>query len=414
MPKMLAAAILVLAMNLRVPLLSVTPLLQFIRQDYGLSNGVMGLLTTLPLLVFALASSFVTPLSKKVGVGRVMIGSVLVLALGEIYRYLGGIPGLFIGTTIIAFGVVAGNVLIPALVRGFFPNHIGIMTSSYSTLMQVSTTIALAGIVPLSLVVGWELAMLSLVGLAAVALILWLPHHSLTFESAEQGKMPPVITDKKIETSVAGEGTSRDEKVASRKTVSVKKLFSQALAWDVSLFMGIQSFAFYCVSTWLPTIALSHGMSPITAGYVSFVFQASSLLVTFLVPLVLRNSIEQKWTAVGSCICYAVGLVGAFLLSSVPFMMVATALMGIGAGATFAVALMFFVLRTRSAVASATLSGVGQAIGYILASIGPVLLGWLYDWEHGWYSSLGLMLFALLCFGIAGYRSGRNLQLQED
>lgn len=397
--RLLIAAILLLAMNLRGPLLCVTPLLQFIRIDYGFSNSVAGLLLALPLLVFALASAFMASLSRKLGVGRLMVFSIVIMIIGELTRYFGGPMGLFAGTVILSLGITAGNVLIPALIRGFFPKKMGIMTSSYSSIMQVTTTVALFSAVPISYVIGWANTLLLLVVLTSLALICWIPFYGLTFDSVYTGYkgLAPI------------EVKTPEAKAASK--ISVKKLMKNALAWDVSLFMGIQSLTFYCCSTWIPTIVMSKGISPEWGGYTGSVYQFCSLGVTFIVPLLLKYFKDQKGIALLSCAVYAIGTIGLFLGTNQYVILCMTGVAGMAAGSTFALALMFFVLRTESAMVAATLSGLGQAIGYILASLGPTFIGYLYDLEGGWYGAMVAMIVFDFLFAVVGYRAGRDLKI---
>ncbi len=390
--KGLILAIMLLSLNLRVPLLSITPLLQFIRLEFGFENSIAGLLTTLPLVVFALASPFMATWSNKLGAGRLMIASLVIIILGETIRFFGGLPGLFVGTVIIAFGITAGNVLIPAFISGFFPTKMGIMTSSYSALVQVATTVSLALAVPFSLLWGWQTVMFSCVVLAIVALLAWLPYWKIDLEPNK------VKVDK--------------DRTTSNKALT-KKLFSQVLAWDVSLFMGIQSFVFFCVSTWIPSIAQSKGISAVWGGYMGFFFQGTSLIATFILPIALASWKEHKWAAVVGCTGYAVGACMLIWGPDIPSMLAGIIVCGFSAGSTYGIALLYFGLRTQSAMATATLSGMGQAIGYVLAAIGPVLMGYLYDWAGNWYGCMALLVFSCIIFAITGYRGGRDLKLVE-
>lgn len=385
MPRMLALAIFMLAMNLRAPFLGVTPLLQMVKGDYGLDSSVAGLLTTLPLIVFALISPFIAGWSHRLGVGRTIIGALLIILAGELIRYVGGVNGLFGGTVILALGVTAGNVLIPALVRGFFPSKMGIMTSGYSALMQVTTTVTILIAVPVALKWGWQNMLVSLASFTLVALVCWWPFRQLTFDEQQQ----------------------------SGGSISLKAMFSQPLAWDVSLFMGIQSFVFYCLATWIPSVFITGGIAPVISGYLSFLFPAVSLVVTFVTPIISSRFREQKWLAVLSCMIYLVGICGVFLGHTMTVLIPAVVLTGAGAGATFGIALMYFVLRTESAGASAMLSGMGQAIGYVLAAVGPVLIGYLYDHSGSWLSSMYLLAGFCIAFAVTGYRSGRDMKIRE-
>lgn len=343
MHRVLVVAIMLLAMNLRAPILGITPLLQFIRVDYGLSNSVVSLLTALPLLIFALFSSFSADWSKRFGIGRVLVVSLLCIALGELTRLLGGEIGLFIGTLIIALGIVSGNVLIPALIRGFFPHHMGIMTSSYSSIMQVTTTVVLLSAVPISVYWGWANTLALLLVVSIAALLVWMPFRKLTLENTSHTKEYIDDTKEDINTT----NTVSDIQV-EHSSITLKQMYSQSLAWYITLFMGIQSILFYSISTWLPTIVVSKGFTPTWGGYMGFIFQLVSLVIGFIAPVVMHHFKDQRSMAVAACLAYGLGMVGLFTITDVNLLIVSIFIMGAGAGSTFSIALMYGVVNSST------------------------------------------------------------------
>ncbi len=408
MHRVLVVAIMLLAMNLRAPILGITPLLQFIRVDYGLSNSVVSLLTALPLLIFALFSSFSADWSKRFGIGRVLVVSLLCIALGELTRLLGGEIGLFIGTLIIALGIVSGNVLIPALIRGFFPHHMGIMTSSYSSIMQVTTTVVLLSAVPISVYWGWANTLALLLVVSIAALLVWMPFRKLTLENTSHTKEYIDDTKEDINTT----NTVSDIQV-EHSSITLKQMYSQSLAWYITLFMGIQSILFYSISTWLPTIVVSKGFTPTWGGYMGFIFQLVSLVIGFIAPVVMHHFKDQRSMAVAACLAYGLGMVGLFTITDVNLLIVSIFIMGAGAGSTFSIALMYFVLRTETAFTSAKLSGTGQAIGYLLASVGPLCLGYIYDVTQSWWGAMIVLVILCIIFGYCGYMAGFDRRIKE-
>ncbi len=378
----LVIAIFLLAMTLREPLLSISPLLTLIQESYGLAGQEVGLLTTIPLLVFAVASPFVGTIGARFGVGRLITAFLAMMAVGAVIRYVGGMVGLFFGTFLIALGIVAGNVLIPALIGAFFPERTGMMTGIYTTLIQTTTGAALATVAIMAPILGWNLTIFVWAAPILIALLAWIPLYRL--------RLP--------------------EKSKSEPKPTVKSLYRHALAWDVSFFMGIQSLLFYTITTWYPTMVMDQGLSREAAGVQAFVYQMTSLVASFLTPMLIKREGEQKWIATALCVLYAVGV---FLvpISSGFMLYVASSFMGISAGATFALALLYFIWRTSSPLQVAVLSGMGQAIGYALAAGGPILVGYMHEQSGAWDSTIVFLLVFCLLYGIVGYRSGRDRTL---
>lgn len=208
-------------------------------------------------------------------------------------------------------------------------------------------------------------------------------------------------------------GTANADSNAEKQVekVSTKSVFKHALAWDVSMYMGIQSLTFYTITTWYPAILTDGGIPLGQTGFYLFVFQLVSIGVTFATPLLATRMAEQKYIAVLYCVIYAMGIGMTYYVSSALMALVGSILLGIAAGGTFGVALVYFVLRTSSPAEAAILSGMGQAIGYVLAATGPVVMGYLYDTSHGWGSSILILIGFCVLFAIFGYRAGRNIKL---
>lgn len=396
---LVALAIFVLAMNLRSTFLSITPLIPTIMSEFQLSGSEVGLLTTIPMLVFAFLSSFMGALGSKFGTGKIMIVSIGIMIVGVFLRYFGGVQGLYIGTFLLAVGIVAGNVLIPALISAFFPDKVPIMTSTYTTLMQVTTGVALASIVPISFRVGWENAILLCSTPIFVAFFLWLPHFNLSIDDYKSNHHRTI------------EIVIEEDDVEYKPTI--KSVFSHKLAWYVSVYMGIQSLTFYSISTWLPVILKDKGLPYEHVGLYLSLFQVTSLVMTFVTPLIMKKLKDQRLISTVLCALYAISFAITYFISS-PFMAIVVILgLGVAAGGVFAIAMMFFIIRTSTPNEAAILSGVGQAIGYILASMIPVLIGYLHDMTHGWGLPLSLLIGLCFIFAYTGLVAGQDKKIKD-
>ncbi len=394
----LVMAIILLALNLRAPFLVITPLMESIGRELILDNKTMGLLTTIPLFIFGGLSSFIGIWGNRYGVGKCVWIALFMILLGEIIRFHGTAVALFGGTAFIAIGAAIGNVLIPAMIKGFFPDKIGMMTSLYSALMGMATAVSMVVIVPLYLYYGWEWALFLWSLLVFIAMPFWIPFYGLRLpgEGVEQGQ------DKEAKL-VKKEDFDR---------VSISLVLAQPLAWYISLYMGIQSLLFYCFATWLPTLLVEKGMSVEETGYFAFWFQMISLVMSFIIPLLAARRRDQRYYALVSCACYSLGILGIYYFPVGVELWASNLLLGIGAGATFGIALVYFGVRVQTAQVAAVLSGVGQAIGYILAAVGPVLLGYLKDQTGSWFSGMAFLFIASLLFMLIGYAAGKDRYIE--
>src|SRR5215216_4342086 len=239
---LLVLGIVLLAANLRSALTSVAPLIGQIRTDTGISSGVAGLLTTLPLLAFGVLSPIAPRLARRFGMERVLLASMLVLAAGILLRSVGAEVALFLGTIVLGAAIAVGNVLLPGLVKGEFPERVGLMTSTYSSALAISAAIAAGVSFPLAdqVGIGWRASLGSWALLALVAAVAWLPQ----MRSARPANASPAGPQ------------------------GVNGPWRSALAWQVTLFMGLQSLGYYVVLTWLPEILQEEaGISASLAGW---------------------------------------------------------------------------------------------------------------------------------------------------
>jgi CP family cyanate transporter-like MFS transporter len=379
---LLILAIVLLAANLRPALTSVAPLIGQIRTDTGVSNGVVGLLTALPLLAFGVLSPVAPRLAGRFGMERTLLVSLLVLAAGILLRSSGAVWALFSGTAILGMAIVVGNVLLPGLVKREFPGRIGLMTSVYSTALGISAALAAGVSVPIAQLTGMDwrgsLALWALPAfLAAVA---WVPQLS---------------------------HSDRRENTPDQTSRGVSGLWRSALAWQVTLFMGLQSLAYYVTLTWLPEILREEGMSAARAGWMLGLSQAVAIVTMFLAPVIAGRRPSQQGVVAVAVAVSGAGTLGLLLLGDAGGTLWVV-LLGLGQGACFSLALTFFALRAPDSQHAAALSGMAQTVGYLLAAVGPSLFGVLRDATHAWTVPLVLLLAVTVCLLVAGLGAARN------
>jgi MFS transporter, CP family, cyanate transporter len=379
---LLVVGIVLLAANMRSALTSVAPLIGQIRMDTGISHGVAGLLLTLPLLAFGVLSPVVPQLARRFGMERMMFASLLLLAAGIVVRSAGTVAVLFLGTAVLGAAIVVGNVLLPALVKREFPQRVGLMTSIYTTALGISGALAAGVSVPLAQLtgMGWR-GSLALWALPAfIAAVAWLPH-------LRRSDQP--------------------ENASTQTSQGGSSMWRSALAWQVTLFMGLQSLVYYVTLTWLPEILQEDGMSATRAGWMLGVSQAVAIVTIFFAPVIASRRPSQQGVvgvAVSLSCAGTLGLLVAGSTASVLWVV----LLGLGQGACFSLALTFFALRAPDSQHAATLSGMAQTFGYLLAAAGPFLFGVLRDATNAWTVPLELLLAITVCLLIAGLGAGRD------
>lgn len=379
--------ILLLAANLRPAITSVAPLIGTIRDETGISNGTAGLLTALPLLAFGALSPVVPWAGRRFGTGGALLGGMVLLAAGILLRSAGPAVALFAGTVVVGGAIAVGNVLLPSLVKREFPGRVGIMTSVYTTTIGIVAAFAAGISFPLYSLDGldWRGALAlwaipALLGAAAWAFVI------TTLRRNGPPAASPVVR-------VARRGAG---------------LLRSPLAWQVTMFMGLQSLAYYATLTWLPEILRAEGVSVAGAGWLLALSQFIAIPAMTVAPVIAGRMPSQR-----AVVTTAVGLAGAGTLG----LLVAgdTAawfwilLLGLGQGACFALALTFFALRAPDPERAAALSGMAQSIGYLFSASGPFFFGVLRDVTGGWDVPLLMLLAIIACLLVAGLGAARDV-----
>ena len=381
--------ILLASVNMRAAVSAVSPLLGDVSGHYGLSSTAGGLLTTLPVLLMGLTASLVPRLVRRFGPELVVLGALLLLAAGVGLRVMNGVGPLFAGSIVVGAAISLLNVTMPGLVKRDFPDRAAMMTGVYSTAMIVGATIAAALSVPMEHAFGgWQGSLASWSVLALVAAAVWLPQ-------------------------VVGAG--RDRAPASTAQVAgaarMPGLWRHPLAWQLAVFMGIMSLLAYTLIAWMPTVLTDHGMSRGTAGLVFAFCNLIQIAGAFLVPLAAGRMTSQRPLVVLMTGCYAVGIAG-LTVAPAAGAWVWGALLGIGMGGGFGLAMALVVLRSGGAGVASQLSGMSQLVGYFIAACGPVGVGALHQLTGGWTLPLVLLLACCALALAAGLGAARAVTMR--
>lgn len=395
---LMVLGIILIGANLRAPINAVGPVINEITEALRLTPVLVGLVTTIPLIAFALLSTFAPGVARRFGLEKVLLYSILVLGAGLFIRSGGSVFLLFFGAALIGAGIAFGNVLMPALIKKEFPGHTGLITGIYLVSMNLTSALA-AGYstsIGRSTRMGWK-ASIGIWGLIAVATLLaWLP----------QVRKKRALRNAESLPAADGE-TGGNESSDRRQRPSV---WGSRLAWQIALFMGLQSIMFYIIAAWFPAVFQSWGMSADRSGWMFSYFQLGQVPVMFIGPVLaarMKNQVPLVWVMF---LLLSVGMAG-ILSARTEWVLISMILSGVALGLAFTLAMMFFVLRTQNTSEAADLSGMSQSMGYLVAACGPPLFGALFSLTGGWSVPLLFMAATTLALLFTGLYSAKDRQV---
>lgn len=387
------AGLLLMALNLRMGVVSVGPALSAIEADLGLPSAAAGLLTTIPVFAFG-AFAFLTPaLTRRIGLHRLLALTMAVVAIGIGIRLLPSPVALFGGTVLIGAGIAVANVCMPAVIKQDFAHRVGLMMGLYSTALFVGAAAAAALTVPFMTAFdgSWRGALGVWAIPAVLALLLWLPR-------ALRGAAAPQVRG----------AAQADAIIEPRDEPRLSRLLRDPVAWAVTAFMGLQSLSYYAALTWIPTLLQDSGVAASDAGLLLSYSSLPGIAAALLTPTLARR-IRPRWLPVliASLLC-AAGLVGLLVAPFEPLAWVWMTLLGFGQGASITLSLNYIVLRSPDAAHTAHLSTMAQGMGYLLAGFGPIGLGLLHALAGGWVVPVVALLLLLAVQTVAGAAAGRD------
>ena len=374
----IGVSIVLVAANLRPAVVAVSPLLEEIQAVERLSGTAAGVLTALPVLCFGLLAPVAPRLAARFGIERTLFGALVVLCLGIALRIVDATAALFAGTVLVGGAIAVGNVLLPGLIKRDFAHRTGLMTGLYTMAITAGGGLAAGLTVPVARAagLGWHGALGAWGLLALVALLVWSPQawgaqHRPRQESGSPGG-----------------------------------LWRNALAWQVTAFMGLQSLCFYAAAAWLPAVFVSRGADAAAAGWLLSLANGVGIAGSLVAPVVAARLRAQTAVAVAATGVTALGLLGTLLLPGAEI--VSMAVFGIGQGAALGIALTLIVLRAPDGAHASQLSGMAQSMGYLLAASGPFVLGALHDLTDSWTVPLVVLLALLAPQALSGGLAGRE------
>lgn len=384
---LLFLGIVLISFNLRPGITSVGAILGLIQSDLDMTHTQLGLLTTLPLLAFSTASLFTSQLTRSIGFERSLMVGLIMIGAGTIMRGLGDIPLLYVSTVIMGGGIGMCNVVLIPLVKNRMAHHAALMTSVYTLGMSVFSALGsgLTAPVAVDLEAGWRGGLMVWGLIALVAIPVWIiqikPRYASTKSMAQQ---TPKIN-----------------------------IWKSPRAWQVTVFMGIQSFIFYALASWGPEILIQKGFSLEESGWALFYLQIISLPAVFLVPILAERPGYLRYLVMAMTGAFTLAFI---LLLSSDWMVLYLALTVAAQATGASISLSYFLISKSTLKSENTvqLSGMAQSFGYYIAATGPFVVGWLFDLIHDWNIILMLFFIVIAIYFYFSWMSIRDGTVETD
>ncbi|MDG3131746.1 MFS transporter [Streptococcus suis] len=351
------AGVVMLGVVMRAPFTALPAILTDVATGLGVPVSSLGILTSIPLVMFALCSSLAPRMATKFGLEKLMAMVLLVMVIGSGIRIF-NLTTLFIGTILLGITTAFINVLLPSIVTTHFPEKIGFYTTIYVTLMGVAATVASMVAVPITSTYSWQTFIYLLTGFVLVAFLIWLPN---------------IRQNYKLENHQSEETTS--------------SIWKNKAALAFLMFGGLQSVLFYTEITWLPTISQSVGFSKAEAGLMAGLFNFTAIPISMIIPAILsRQSKEMRrntMLAISSLSLFGLGMM-VFIPTNFFLWAVLHIVLSSSNAALFPYMMLSFTLKTSNGHATAQLSGMVQTGGYLIAAFGPGVLGYSFPIFGSW------------------------------
>lgn len=378
------------ALNLRPAITSLGALLEEVRDGLHMSGSVAGVLTSVPPLCFAVFGVMAPRLARRFGAGAVVCAGMVAITAGLVIRPLvGGTPGFLAASALALMGIAVSNVLMPVIVKRWFPDRVGSMTGLYSMALALGTSLAAAVTVPMTEAMGgsWKAGLGVWAALAAAAILPWIP----------------LVRDR---------GGAAGHASAHRTEAPALRITRSRTAWALACFFGLQATAAYITMGWMPQIFRDAGVSAGTAGVLLALTMAMGVPLAFVIPRVAARMKNQGPIVVFLGSCGLIGYAGLYLAPSGGAWAWAL-LLGIS-NCAFPLALTMIGMRSRSGAGVVRLSAFAQSTGYLISIPGPLLVGVLYQHSGGWGLPIALMAALMVPQMVAGILAGRDRTIENE
>ncbi|QAY74405.1 MFS transporter [Agromyces protaetiae] len=370
--------IVLVAFNLRTAVASLSPILAELERDIPLSPALVGFLGTLPPLCYAIFGILTPLIARRFGLEATLVGALVALATGLAGRGLAPDAGWLVAASALTFAAIGvGNVLLPPLVKRYFPDRVGLMTTIYVTAMSVSTFTPPLIAVPVADAAGWQISLAQWAIVAALSLVPW-----IALLVHPKRRVPEAMPE---------------QAAPARLGEAVRS----PLAWALAIVFAVSGFNAYSMFAWLPQLLHDvAGTTPVAAGALLSLYAAVGLPAGLIVPVVAARYGRVGLLVAVASVSYVVGYGGLLLAPHVAtWLWVALA----GAGPlTFPLSLVLINLRTRTHSGAIAVSGFVQSVGYLIVAAGPLVIGMLHEQSGGWTAALIVLLVSALPAALCG------------
>lgn len=365
-------AMILLATNMRAPIVALGSIAPVVKDALDISEFQIGWLGAVPMLSFAVGALISPAIGKRFGLENTLIAMIGLLTVGMIIRT--AIPtwsGFLIGTLLLTLAIGFANTLAAPVIKQRTPQHIPLITGLFSLTMTTAAGIVAGVVLPLSEQVGWQWALGGWTILGVFAFVIWLFLRVRLGSSNHQAVIPAALGSSDI------------------------SMWRTTFAWQIAIFMGLQSLLFYTVASFLPSIWVSKGLSAVSAGQMGSVFQFMAPISILSLTWLVNRGRPIQALAVFAAVLNVVGILGVSYLST-DLAWLWSGVMGMGCSAIFTLSMMLFSMRTYTTNQASELSGMAQAVGYIIAFFGPLGTGWLHEMTGSWSMPLFIMLILMI------------------
>lgn len=395
--RLVVVGIVLAAVNLRPAITSLGALLEEVRDGLGMSGSVAGLLTSVPPLCFAIFGVMAPRLAKRFGPSAVVCAGMFAIAAGLVIRpFTGGTAGFLVASALGLMGIAVSNVLMPVIVKRWFPDKVGTMTGLYSMALALGTSTAAAATVPVTSALGgsWQAGLAVWAVLAVAAALAWLP-----------------LVGKKDTATLAAAASPAAESAAASEGSGLRIARSRT-AWALAVFFGLQATAAYITMGWMAQIFRDSGVSASTAGVLLAVTMAMGIPLGFVIPRTAARLPSQGPMVIALGLCGLAGYAGLYFAPASGAWAWAV-LLGIS-NCAFPLALTMVGMRARTGAGVAKLSAFAQSTGYLISIPGPLLVGVLNQHSGGWGVPIAFMAALMVPQIVVGVFAGRNRTVEDE
>ncbi|MDJ1137732.1 CynX/NimT family MFS transporter [Streptomyces iconiensis] len=410
--RFVAIGLVIAALNLRPAISGLGPLLEEVRHGLGMNGTVTGLLTSVPPLCFAIFGGLAPRLARRWGPATVVLAGMVAITAGLALRPFAGGTVTFLAATALALaGIAVSNVLMPVVVKHWFPDRVGSMTGLYSMALALGTACAAAVTVPMTEALGgsWRVGLGVWAVLGVCAMVPW----AVVFRDPSARAPEPQAAQEAVpEETEEGEARTESRSGAQRTSGGAAlRIGRSPTAWALGVFFGLQASAAYITMGWMPQIFRDAGVSASAAGVMLAVIMGMGVPLSFVLPKMAARMRHQGPLVLALGMCGLIGYAGLWFAPAAGAWLWAVVL-GVS-NCAFPLALTMIGMRSRSSAGVVKLSAFAQSTGYLISIPGPLLVGALHDASGGWKVPLLLMTGLMLAQMATGLLAGRDRVIED-